>query len=72
MDKFKLGVIVYQKASRMRGVVIAVNADGTVRVQDEKDNIKDYSPYALETQEEVDAKTQNLIGQMPDDNDLMF
>lgn len=72
MEKFKPGTIVYQKASRVRGVVIAINPDGTIRVQDEKDEIKDYSPYVLETQDEVDARDQNTIAQIPDDSDLMY
>lgn len=68
MDKFKEGDVVYHKATKKRCVVIKMNDNKTIKVRTETDEEKDYYPQELETLQEIEARNQNLIGQIPNND----
>lgn len=65
MDKFNIGDVVYHKATKKRYVIIKMNDNKTIKVRTETDEEKDYYPQELETLQEIQARNQNLIGQIP-------
>lgn len=52
--------ISYHKATGHKLAFIKVNDDGTIKVRDQDDKIKDYYPQELTTQEEQDAENDAL------------
>lgn len=60
MDKFKKGDIAYHKATKKRCVVKGPGRKDAILVTTEDDEVKNYQPEELWTEEEWKARNRNL------------
>lgn len=61
MEKFKLGDIVYHKATHKRGVVRELSEEGEIIITTQDDEIKSYKPEELWIEQEWQERSRGNV-----------